>query len=103
MRTIGSDRTYIDYWQNYGTGSQVLKSHFGIRVWESRCCAITNVAAETPSLFGDPHTIPVDLSDAAGQHSLSNVANEHMHHHPDSDLVAVLTGAKSFREALSQS
>jgi hypothetical protein len=100
MRTAGPDRTYIDYWQNYGSGAQVLKSHFGIRVWEDRCCAITNVAAETPSFFGNPHRIPVDLSAAAAQHSLSNIVSEHMNHHPDSDLVAVLTGGKSFREAL---
>jgi hypothetical protein len=101
MRTVSPDRTYIDYWQNYGAGQQVLKSHFGIRVWEDRCCAITNVAAATPNLFGVAHAIPVDLSEAAGQHSLSNVVNEHMNHHPDSDLVAVLTGKKPFRDALA--
>jgi hypothetical protein len=33
-------------------------------------------------------------------HSLNNVIGEHMQRHPDSDLVAVLTGKKSFREAL---
>jgi hypothetical protein len=101
MRTVSADRACIDYWQNYGAGQQVLKSHFGIRVWEDRCCAITNVAAETPTLFGHPHSIPVDLSEAAGKHSLSNVVSEHMTRHPDSDLVAVLTGKKPFREALS--
>ena len=100
MRTAASDRTYIDYWQNYGSSAHVLKSRFGFRVWEDRCCAITNVAAETPSLFGSPHPIPVDLSAAAAQHTLSNVVSEHMNHHPDSDLLAVLTGGKSFREAL---
>ena len=76
------------------------KSHFGIRVWEDRCCAITNVAAQPPSLFGDPHPIPVDLAEADGKHSLSNVVSEHMNHNPDSDLVAVLTGKKTFHEAL---
>jgi hypothetical protein len=100
MRTVGPDRTHIDYWQNYGTDAQVLKSHFGIRVWVDRCCAITNVAAESPLLLGSPHVIPVDLSDAAARHSLSNVASEHMNRYPESDLVAVLTGKKSFREAL---
>ena len=53
-----------------------------------------------PQFFGNPHRIPVDLSAADAQHSLSNVVREHMNHHPDSDLVAVLTGGKSFREAL---
>ena len=100
MRTVSADRASIDYWQNYGNGQQVLKSHFGIRVWQDRCCAITNVAAETPSLFGQPHPIPVDLSEGAGKHSLSNVVSEHMNHHHDSDLVAVLTGKKPFHEAL---
>ena len=90
MRTFSADRALIDYWQDYGAGRQVLKSHFGIRVWQERCCAITNVAAETPSLFGEPHAIPVDFS--AGQ--------EYMNHHPESDLIAVLTGKKAFREAL---
>src|ERR1700710_3138543 len=100
MRTVSADRASIDYWQNYGAGRQVLKSHFGIRVWEDRCCAITIVAAETPSLFGEPHAIHVDLSQASGKQSLSNVVSEHMHHHPDSDLVDVLTGRKPFRDAL---
>jgi hypothetical protein len=100
MRTVSADRACIDYWQDYGAGRQVLKSHFGIRVWEDRCCAITNVAAENPSMFGQPHPIPLDPAPAAGQHSLSNVVSEHMNHHPDSDLVAVLTGKKTIREAL---
>ena len=98
MRTVSADRACIDYWQDYGAGRQVLKSHFGIRVWEDRCCAITNVAAQTPSMFGEPHPIPLDLASAAGKHSLSNVV---ANHHPDSDLVAVLTGKKTFHEALA--
>jgi hypothetical protein len=101
MRTISADRTFIDYWQNYGTGQQTLKSLFGIRVWEDRCCPITNVAAVTPNLFGEPQAIPLDLSQKAAQHTLSNVASEHMNQHPESDLVAVLTGRKPFRDALA--
>jgi hypothetical protein len=96
MKTTSTDRTYIDYWQDYGTGK---KSHFGIRVWADRCSAITNVGAETPSLFGGPHKLPIDPSATEGQHSLNNVIDEHMHRHPDSDLVAVLTGKKPFSEA----
>ncbi len=30
----------------------------------------------------------------------SNVVSEHMNHHPESDLIAVLTGKKPFHEAL---
>jgi hypothetical protein len=35
-----------------------------------------------------------------GQDSLNNVIGEYMQRHPGSDLVAVLTGKKSFSEAL---
>jgi hypothetical protein len=96
MKTTRADKAYIDYWQDYGTGR---KSHFGIRVWEGRCSAITNVGAETPNLLGDPHELPIDLSSTEGQHSLNNIIGEHLQRHPDSDLVAVLTGRKSFKEA----
>jgi hypothetical protein len=98
MKTPSPDRSYIDYWQDYGTAK---KSHFGIRVWEDRCCAMTNVGSEHPNLFGKIHPLPVDLSDIAPQHSVSNVAKEHMRQHPDSDLVQVLTGQKSLRDALT--
>jgi hypothetical protein len=97
MKTISPDRTYIDYWQDYRTGK---KSHFGIRVWADRCSVITNVGAVSPNLFGDPHELPIDLSCTEGQHSLNNVIGEHMHRHPDSDLIAVLTAKKSYKEAL---
>jgi len=97
MKTTSADKTYIDYWQDYGTGR---KSHFGIRVWEERCVAITNVGTERPNLLGVPRKIPIDLSSTVGQHSLNNMISEHMQRHPDSDLVTVLTGKKSFNEAL---
>ena len=99
MKTIGADRSYIDYWQDFGTGK---KSHFGIRVWKDRCCAMTNVASANPNLFGKTHTIPLDLSDIAPKHSVSNIAEEHMRRHPDSDLHAVLTGKKAFQDALTE-
>ena len=97
MKTTSADQTYIDYWQDYGTG---MKSHFGIRVWADHCSAITNVGAGSPNLFGDSRELPIDLSGTQGQHSLNNVIGEHMHRHPESDLVAVLTDKKPFKEAL---
>jgi hypothetical protein len=97
MKTTSADGTYIDYWQDYGTG---LKSHFGIRVWADHCSAMTNVGAEHPNLFGAPRALPIDLSGTEGQHSLNSVMRDHRARHPDSDLVAVLTGKKSFKEAL---
>jgi hypothetical protein len=34
MKSISPDQTFIDYWQDYGTGR---KSHYGVRVWSDRC------------------------------------------------------------------
>jgi hypothetical protein len=97
MKNISPDRTYIDYWQDYGAAR---RSHYSIRVWEDRCCAITNVASSNPQILGKVHALPVDLSDIAPKHSVSNITQEHMRHHPESDLHDLLTGKKSFREAL---
>ena len=97
MKTTSADGTYIDYWQEYGTGS---KSHFGIRIWADRCSAISNVGSERPNLLGVPVHLPIDLSRTVGQHRLNNIIGEHMRRHPDSDLIAVLTGEKVFQGAL---
>jgi hypothetical protein len=59
MKTTSADGTYIDYWQEYGTGS---KSHFGIRIWADRCSAISNVGSESPNLLGVLLELPIDLS-----------------------------------------
>ena len=97
MKTVSPDRSFIDYWQDYGTGR---KSHFGVRVWEDRCCAITNVGSANPALLGKEHPLPVDFSETAPKHSVSNITGEHMYHHPESDLLPVLTRKKRFSEAL---
>jgi hypothetical protein len=65
-----------------------------------RCSAISNVGSASPSLLGVPRDLPIDLSRTAGQHSLNNIIGEHLRRHPDSDLLAVLTGKKHFKEAL---
>jgi hypothetical protein len=97
MKTISPDQDFIDYWQDYGTAR---KSHFGLRVWEDRCCAITNVGSANPTVLGKVHPLPVDFSEIAPRHSVSNITNEHMYHHPESDLRDVITGEKAFRAAL---
>jgi len=51
---------------------------------------------------GDPYELPIDRS-AKGQHSLNTVIEEHMTRHPDSDLLAVLTGRKALRDANASS
>jgi len=70
-------------------------------VWADHCSAITNVGAKEPNLFGASSAIPINLSGTEGQHSLNSVISEHRNRHPDSDLVDVLTGKKSFKDALA--
>lgn len=98
MKSVSPDQSFIDYWQDYGTAR---KSHFGVRVWEDRCCAITNVGSPNPTVLGKVHPLPVDFSETAPKNSVSNITCEHMYHHPESDLLQVLTGKKPLREALS--
>jgi hypothetical protein len=97
MRTTSADKTYIDYWQDYGTGRKAT-SGFGCGQTDAR--RSPNVGTESPNLFGVPRKVPIDLSSSVGQHSLNNMVGERMQRHPDSDLVAVLTGKKPFNEAL---
>jgi hypothetical protein len=65
-----------------------------------RCSAISKVGSENPILLGVRLELPIDLSRTVGQHSLNNILGEHMGRHPDSDLIAVLTGEKAFKDAL---
>lgn len=51
-------------------------------------------------MFGEPHALPIDIAGTEGQHSLNNVIGEHMNRHPGSDLLDVLTGKKSLKEAM---
>jgi len=46
------------------------------------------------------YPLPMDFSETAPKHSVSNISGEHMYHHPESDLLRVLTSKKAFREAL---
>ena len=58
MKTIGSDNTYIDYWQDVAT--PLLKTQFGIRVREGRFSAIIKVGTEQPKVVSEIY--PYQLS-----------------------------------------
>src|SRR5260370_36622515 len=57
MKTIGSDNTYIDYWQD--VAPPLLKTPFGIRVREGRFSAIIKVGAEQPKVVSESYPIPI--------------------------------------------
>ena len=84
----------------------------GVRVWRDRCQALrTSSGPEAFTASGDTVKLPVksqllDSISPAGWTYLDvkpQVTHEvllHVSLHPDSDVVAVLTGEKSFDEAL---
>src|SRR6266478_5238893 len=58
MKTIGSDNTYIDYWQD-DVATPLLKTQYGIRVREGRFSAIIKVGAEQPKVVSEIYPIPM--------------------------------------------
>ena len=88
MKTIGLDRTYIDYFN--------MVHRFGIRVLEDRCLVVIQI--EDGELFGPVHQIPVQLETVPSPVRI--IVDDHLMNYPTSDLMDVLTGKKSFQEAL---
>ena len=89
MKTIGLDETYIDYFN--------MVHHFGIRVLEDRCLVVIQIGAGQ-SIFGQAHQIPVQLETVPSP--VRMIVDDHLMNYPTSDLMYVLTGKKSFQEAL---
>jgi len=90
MKVVGPD--YIDYWHNYN-----LKNRVGVRVRGDCCWAWVEAGDDEASPFGEAHEIPIDL------HSLPDylrfIVEDDRANDPNSDLLDVLTGQKSFQEA----
>jgi hypothetical protein len=89
VKTAGLDGTYIDY-------SNTVHG-FGIRVLEDRCLVVIQLGAGEP-IFGKAHQIPVQFETLPSHVRL--VVDDHLMNCSTSDLRDVLTGKKSFREAL---
>ena len=89
MKTIGLDETHIDYFN--------VVHHFGIRVLEDRCLVVIQIGDGQP-IFGQTHQIPVQLGTLPSPVRL--IVDDHLMNYPSSDLMDVLTGKKSFQEAL---
>jgi hypothetical protein len=106
MKTAPAGQSYIDYWHRKNNTCS------GIRVWRDRCQALRSEAGpEAFAAAGDSVKLPVrsqllDSISPAGWTYLDvkpQVTHEvllHVSLYPDSDVVALLTGDKSFDEAL---
>ena len=96
MKTIGSDNTYIDYWQDVAT--PLLKTQYGIRVREGRFSAIIKVGAEQPKVVSEIYPIPMKPGTLP---TFISTIIKHNVLHSNSDLNEVLKGEESFHEALT--
>jgi hypothetical protein len=95
LKVVGLD--HIDYWQGIYAIRRGLKNRFGIRVRDGRCWALIQIGDDEASTFGKPYEIPVDISTLPSV--LHMIVNDHQLSYPNSDLIDVLTGTKSIREA----
>ena len=89
MKTTGLDEKYLDYFN--------MIHGFGIRVLEDRCLVVIQVGDGRP-IFGQAHQIPVQL-ETVPRH-VHMIVDDLLMNYPTSDLMDVLTGKKSFQEAL---
>ena len=89
MKTAGLNETYIDYFNTV--------HGFGIRVLKDRCFVMIQIG-EGPPILGRPHQIPVQL-ETVPRH-VHMIVDDLLMNYPTSDLMDVLTGKKSFQEAL---
>jgi hypothetical protein len=96
MKVVGLNE--IDYWQGIYATRRGLKSRFGVRVREGRCWALVQLGDDEITTFGYPHQIPVDLTTLPLY--LRMIVDDHQRGYQGSDLLEVMAGKKSFREAI---
>ena len=105
MKTIASDETYIDYWHRRGY------SCVGVRVWPGYCRVVASDPEQGPedlTELGEAQRLPVEadisLRKACAHTAQPTVEGEivwHMMCAPNSELLCVLKGQKSFSDALT--
>ena len=96
MKAIGPD--YIDYWQSVCPAQRGLTSTFGIRVRDGCCSAVNSVSGGQSNTFGRPYQIPVQPESLPSY--LRLIIDNHVLNCQTSDLMDVLSGQKSFQDAL---
>src|SRR3954468_18688326 len=100
-RRVAVDGAYIDFFQGARGSQQGLRNCFGMRVWDGGCQAVARIEGCEPSTFGEIYTIPVQFEGL--QTYVRMLLDDHMLRYPTSDLMDLLEGKKSFREALGVS
>jgi hypothetical protein len=89
MKIIGPDKTYIDYFHSV--------NRYGIRVREGLCFVVEKVGDRQPETAGKLYLVPVNFDTLPIRVRMI----VHRLNYPSSDLSDVLTGTRSFQEALN--
>ena|SRR5579862_2839307 len=99
MRIVATDKTYIDYFEDAHCVGRGLTTRFGLRVADGACSGVVEIPDVKPFTFGKSYATPIEL--AALPSEVHMVVDDHVLHHPESDLLDVLTGKKSFQDAIA--
>jgi hypothetical protein len=98
LKTIGLDQTHIDYFQGVNGPQDGLSNLVGIRMREEYYLVIVKNRDGQVYPSGDEFHAPVRLEMLPSH--VRQIVEDHLLNFPTSDLMAVLTGTKSFQQAL---
>ena len=98
-RRLDVDGKHIDFFQGDSNSQRGLRNCFGIRVEDGFCSAVIRIDEESPSQFGDLYALPIQLECMPS--FVRMIIDDHLLNHPGSDLMELLTGKKSFKEAVN--
>jgi hypothetical protein len=99
VRTVGPDKSFIDYYQAVCATRKGLQNCFGMRIANGHCCAVVKIGNVQSFPYGPRYPLPVKIYDLPNP--LHNTVENHLLNFPASDLLEVLQGRKSFQEAVN--
>jgi hypothetical protein len=88
----------VDYFQGVFSSRRGVASCFGIRVGVGCCCLVVKIGDGRPDACGKSYPVPVNIETLPTH--IRMVVDDHLLNYPNSDLVDVLAGKKSFQDAL---
>ena len=92
------ERTYLDYFQGLSGSRNGMLHCFGVRLREGSCLVVVKNRDGQVNPRGNEFHTPLRLEGLPTY--MQMIVDDHVLNYPESDLIAVLTGEKSFREAL---
>src|SRR5437660_5974499 len=94
----GAKLTYLDYFQGLSGSREGMLNRFGVRLREGSCWVVVKNRDGQVNPSGREFHTPLQLERLPAYFRM--IVDDHVLNYPASDLIAVLTGEKSFQEAL---